>query len=120
MTRIVQIKQDNKEYIDKFKELFGQRLKQLRTAAGLTQKQLSSQIGISNKYIQHLEQGTALCSLEVLIIICQKLQIQLKDLFNFDLELKLESQSNIRSMSKIIDYLDYIERDLTSIRELLQ
>lgn len=66
------------------KELLAQRLKQLRKSRGLTQEKLAELIERDTKHISKLEIAGSYPSVETLDRIAKALDIELKDLFNFD------------------------------------
>ena len=66
------------------KELLAIRLKQLRKKRGFTQEQLAEKIGRDTKHISKLEQAGSYPSIETLDRIANVLNVELKDLFNFD------------------------------------
>ena len=51
----------------------GQRIQKLRKEKGLSQEQLSEQIGISLSFLGHIERGTRVASVETLARICKAL-----------------------------------------------
>lgn len=65
------------------KELLGDRIRELRKGAGLSQNQLSEQIGIESKYLSRIERGGAFPYVETLEAAAQALKVDLKDLFDF-------------------------------------
>ena len=60
--------------------MLGQELLQARTAAGLTQEQLSFRAGLSRPYISQLERNLKSPTLETLFLLCDALGISAKDL----------------------------------------
>ena len=56
-------------------DTFRRNLKQLRTAAGLTQERLAEKSGISARYLQSIESGAFGCSLAVLIRLKRALDV---------------------------------------------
>lgn len=48
-------------------EQIGQRIKELRTESGLTQKDLAEMIGVAQNTVSQYENGTASTSLEIII-----------------------------------------------------
>jgi len=97
------------------KELLGRRIRELRKGAGLSQQQLSEEIGIESKYLSRIERGGAFPYVETLEATAQALKVDLKDLFDFshieareienrDIEELLEgvSQEKLRLVYKIV------------------
>ena len=60
--------------------MLGQELLQARTAAGLTQEQLSFRAGLSRPYISQLERNLKSPTLDTLFLLCDALGISAKDL----------------------------------------
>lgn len=65
------------------KQLLGCRIKELRRSKGLSQDQLSEQIGIDPKHLSRIELGKSFPYMETLEAIAKALQVELKDLFDF-------------------------------------
>jgi transcriptional regulator with XRE-family HTH domain len=61
---------------------FGFRLKELRSARGITQEELAQLAGLSRQYLGDVERGTRNISLVNLANIAKALQITLSDLLN--------------------------------------
>jgi len=57
-----------------------EKIKQYRTAMGMTQEEFASEIGVAALHISCIERGTKGISLEKLIEVCKKLQISMDDL----------------------------------------
>ncbi|MDH3976647.1 MAG: helix-turn-helix domain-containing protein [Deltaproteobacteria bacterium] len=66
------------------KRLFGMRLKELRQSAGVSQDQLAESADISSKYLSRIEVGKQFPSIDKLVNLSKALNIELKDLFEFD------------------------------------
>lgn len=64
--------------------LLGKRIADLRAKRGLTQEQLAEMIDYSTNHISKLELARTNPSFELLVGISKALNIELKDLFNFD------------------------------------
>lgn len=58
----------------------GQRIKRLRIEKGLTQEQLSEQIGVGPSHMSHIESGSTVPSLEVFISILNALDCSADEL----------------------------------------
>ncbi|WP_243438678.1 PAS domain S-box protein [Fundidesulfovibrio soli] len=63
------------------KKLFGARIKALRHQAGLTQAELASQAGISDRFLGRLERGLAAPSFESVVILARTLGVDPGELF---------------------------------------
>lgn len=55
----------------------GQRIRELRKAQGLTQEQLSTQLGIGERHLRKLEQGDTCGSIDLLIDIADYFEVTL-------------------------------------------
>lgn len=66
------------------KQLLAIRLKELRKSRGLTQEKLAELIGRDTKHISKLEIAGSYPSIETLERIAKALNVELKDIFNFD------------------------------------
>ena len=62
------------EVMTVYKEM-GQRLRQKRKELKLTQRQLANALGVTPGYIGHLERGTRVMSVEVLLMLCRELHV---------------------------------------------
>ncbi len=67
--------------LNTFLKKFGQKLKDRREENSLTQEQCAELTGIEYKYFQRIEQGQTNITLKTIHKICQKLNINPKDLF---------------------------------------
>jgi len=65
-------------------ELFYKRLTQLRTAKGVSARDMSLSIGQSSGYINSIENKNNLPSMTVFFYICEYLNISPKNFFDFD------------------------------------
>ncbi|MBA0213829.1 helix-turn-helix domain-containing protein [Pectobacterium brasiliense] len=61
---------------------FGQRVKTLRLQAGLSQEAFADKCGLDRTYISGIERGVRNPTLEVIGVIADGLEIELKNLFN--------------------------------------
>lgn len=67
---------------EQLKALFGQRLRRLRKASGLTQGILAEQAGISEEYLSKIERGLASPSFDVISRLCVGLNASPVELFS--------------------------------------
>lgn len=65
------------------KKLLGQRIRELRKGKGLSQDQLSEVIGIDPKHLSRIELGKSFPYMETLEGIAKALEVEIKDLFEF-------------------------------------
>ena len=66
------------------KELIALRIKELRKSRGLTQERLAEMIGRDTKHVSKLEIAGSYPSIETLDRIAKALDIEIKEIFNFD------------------------------------
>lgn len=91
-------------YMPTTKELLAKRLKQLRKSRGLTQEKLAELIGRDTKHISKLEIAGSYPSIETLERIANVLDVELKDIFNFD---GLKEKNYIKEeFKKLLQYSD--------------
>lgn len=67
-----------------FLKLFGEHLRKLRKAKGLSQQQLALRAEISKNQVGNIERGEVNITLTSAKAICSVLDIKLRDLFDFD------------------------------------
>jgi transcriptional regulator with XRE-family HTH domain len=60
--------------------IFGEHLKELRSAAGLSQEALAENAGLHRNYIGHIERGEKTASLDVLVRLAAAFGLSLPDL----------------------------------------
>ena len=60
----------------------GERIRELRETAGFTQNRLAEWAGISQTHLRRVERGEADITVGHLRMICDALQVSLKDFFN--------------------------------------
>ncbi|WP_118988119.1 helix-turn-helix domain-containing protein [Photorhabdus sp. CRCIA-P01] len=70
------------------KSIFGQRVRYIRIASGMSQEAFADKCGLDRTYISGIERGVRNPTLEVINVIASGLQIELKDLFDFNVEKK--------------------------------
>lgn len=66
------------------KKLLGERIKELRKARGLSQEQLTDQLGIDSKHLSRIEVGNSYPSMDTLADIAAALQVEMKEFFDFE------------------------------------
>ncbi|WP_136525731.1 helix-turn-helix domain-containing protein [Geomonas ferrireducens] len=65
------------------KQLLGTRVREVRKLRGLSQEKLAEQVGVDPKQISRIEGGKSAPSLDTLEAIAKHLQVEMKDLFDF-------------------------------------
>lgn len=65
------------------KKSLGAKVRELRAAQGISQRQLALMTGISRSYLWKIETGTADIGIDVLIKIARALDAQVRDLIEF-------------------------------------
>lgn len=80
----------------------GMRVKELRTARGLSTNKLSNMAGLSQSYVRKLEKGECRPTVESLDLLCQALGITFEDFVNYkDMSLlQLQAVRIIREMNE--------------------
>ena len=72
------------EKIDNIKNQFGQRVKELRLAKGLTQDNLAFELGLeSSRSIRKIEAGESFANLKTVSRLAKALEVEVKELFDF-------------------------------------
>lgn len=72
-----------KKFSKVFHKKFGKRLRELRLERGLTQEELSLEIGTDNSYISNIENARYDIPLSRVRLIANALHTDIKDMFNF-------------------------------------
>ena len=78
------------------KELLGMRVREVRKSRGLSQERLAEKVGVDPKQISRIEGGKSAPSFETLESIAINLQVEMKDLLDFQhlvAEERLEDQT---------------------------
>lgn len=99
-----------------YDELFPARLATLRTNKGISARDMSLSLGQNAGYINNIETGKAFPSMTVFFYICEYLDIEPKDFFDFSAEdpaelqaindkLKLLNPRQLELISALIDEL---------------
>lgn len=97
-------------------EKLGQRIRERREELHYSQKQVADMSGLSNATISKIEQGNNL-SIDKLVLICQAIKIQLRDLFSEDIPLvsryplapeEEETRTFNLALEKMVDKTDYL------------
>lgn len=82
----------------------GKFIGQLRKDAGLTQEQLGSEIGVSNKTISRWETGVYLPPVDMLLILCEKFHVSINELLSGERldarQYKDKAEDNLRQVLK--------------------
>lgn len=79
-------------------ELVGKRIRDIRKSKSLSQEQLGEKSGFHFTYIGGLERGERNISLSNLAKIAEALEVDIRDLFNFEQELSEEKQTTINEI----------------------
>lgn len=69
--------------VNKINRLFGERVRALRVAEGLTQEKLAERVGVHFTYISQIERGVTNCGIEIVEKIALALDVVLPELFTF-------------------------------------
>ena len=79
----------------------GKRISSLRLAKGISARKLSLELGQSENYINHIENGQGNPSLEVLEYICDYFEISMADFFDDKTRYPLQYRSLIEELNKL-------------------
>jgi transcriptional regulator with XRE-family HTH domain len=95
-------------------EYFGKRISQLRTAKGVSARDMSLSLGQSESYINKIENGKSMPSMQVFFYICEYYNITPKEFFD-------DGNRNPALMQAVIDDLKTLdERQITNIHEIIK
>ena len=83
-------------------QIFAQNLKKYRKRAGLTQKQLSERLEISQKHLSFIETGVHFASASLIDRICRELNISCGDLFASEKDVNIKEVNMICAMMQNI------------------
>lgn len=99
------------------KEL-GNRIKEIRKAAKLTQERLAEKAGLSVEYISRIERGLAQPSFKTIDLLADVLNVTAKDFWDFKASIVFRDRKSEARQKK--DYLDAISSELKGmeVREL--
>jgi len=102
-------------------QIFAQNLKKYRKRAGLTQKQLSERLEISQKHLSFIETGVHFASASLIDRICRELNISCGDLFASEKDVNIKEVNMICAMMQNIMFprLVTIESKLENIEKKL-
>ena len=86
------------------KELLGKRIREYRKKRNMTQFQLAEMLGVDDKHLSRIELGKNMPQSSMISKICEVLEIEPKELFEF---YHLDKPKNIKNELKtLIDKLD--------------
>ncbi len=102
-------------------QIFAQNLKKHRNGAGLTQKQLSERLEISQKHLSFIETGVQFASASLIDKICKELNISCGDLFASEKDVNIKEVNMICTMMQniVIPRFLIIESKLKKIENKL-
>lgn len=102
-------------------QVFAQNLKKHRKRVGLTQKQLSERLEISQKHLSFIETGVQFASASLIDRICRELNISCGDLFAGERDVNIKEVNMICAMMQNIMFprLTTIESKLENIEKKL-
>ncbi len=83
-------------------QVFAQNLKKHRKKSGLTQKQLSERLEISQKHLSFIETGVQFASASLIDKICKELKISCGDLFASEKDVNINEVNMICTMMQNI------------------
>ena len=88
------------------KEMIGSRIQEIRNQKGLTQDQLSEEVGISSKYLSSIERGKENPTLNTILKLARSLDVKPDEFFTH-----LEIEDPVKRKSMIIEMLDEADDD---------
>ena len=92
---------------DRFKRLFGRRLKLLRELAGLTQSQLAERIGVTMQYVSMVERGLSSPSFRVIADVCRALNVDPASLFLFSQHSPIDDAARDEAEPVVLSAIDF-------------
>ncbi len=100
-------------------QVFASNLKNQRKKAGLTQKQLSERLEISQKHLSFIETGVQFASASLIDRICKELNISCGELFSSEKDVNIKEVNMITALiqNALNSKLSILETKLDSIEE---
>jgi len=99
-----------------YQEFTVKRITQLRMQKGVSARDMSLSLGQNSNYINHIENGQSLPSLQVLFWICEYFKITPKEFFDTDIAAPVKVQELINAVKDLnsdqLDNLIAIAKDL--------
>jgi len=84
--------------------MIGARIKDIRNGKGVTQEQLSENVGINPKYLSSIERGKENPTLNILLKLTQSLDVNLDELFS---NIEVEDPANRKDLiNSLLDEAD--------------
>ncbi|MBI3814001.1 MAG: helix-turn-helix transcriptional regulator [Nitrospinae bacterium] len=96
--------------MDKLAQRLGARIKQIRKTAKITQEKLAEKTELSVEYISRLERGVSQPSFKTLSIMAERLNVDIKDFFDFNVPVLFKDKKQEEKQKK--GYIDAISHDL--------
>ena len=95
----------------------GDRIKYHRKLRDLTQEELAEKVGVAPTHITNIERGNKGVSLEVLLLICEKLEIGLPDILPED---RLDgSELREKLISEVVGTMNGLDMDQLGIVKMM-
>ena len=97
-----------------YEKYLSERIANLRTMKKVSARDMSLSIGQNENYINHIENGKSMPSMQVFFYICEYFNISPKEFFD-------EETSNPPLIKAVIDDLNQLdEKQITNIHELIK
>ncbi|EHQ89030.1 helix-turn-helix domain-containing protein [Desulfosporosinus youngiae] len=97
-----------------YEKYLSERIAKLRTMKKVSARDMSLSIGQNENYINHIENGKSMPSMQVFFYICEYFNISPKEFFD-------EGTSNPPLIKAVIDDLNRLdEKQITNIHELIK
>jgi transcriptional regulator with XRE-family HTH domain len=93
---------------------FGERVKAVRTGAGLTQEQFASRLGVTRQAVSNWENGRNLPDIEVVIAISRTFDISLDELILARVRV-MTAPERTAFLAHVRDIVDSVEDNVTSV-----
>lgn len=97
-----------------YEKFFGRRILQLRTSKGVSAREMSLSLGQSESYINKIENGKAILSMQAFFYICEYFNITPKDFFDAE----TGNPTLINALVKDLNMLD--EKQIGNIHEIVK
>ena len=100
--------------INMYEKFLSERIAKLRTAKKVSARDMSLSIGQNENYINHIENGRSMPSMQVFFYICEYFGITPKEFFDEG----TRNPALINLVSEDLNYLD--EKQITNIHEIVK
>lgn len=99
--------------------LLGQKIRQLRTAQGLSQEELALRAGMNPAHLGHIERGLKSPTIDTISKIADALNVELSQLFDFKREAN-HTTPNAKIISAVSDLNERQQNDVLKLIKLMK